>query len=484
MSHFLFLMAVVSALSPLECVTSLLSNFSFAGRINSSPNSTEFQNSIDIDNGRCRVIPLVLIFPSSSQDVAISLRVVQACNTSFSILGGGHSAAGFSLAAQGVTISLQDMKKIVVDSGCGETTVQAGVVFKELYIAAQNSGWTPVGGGCPFVGVGGFYQGGGWSFLSRSYGLAIDTLLSFEIVLADGSLLFVDASTTCQANDKCRELWWGVRGGGGGNFGVVTQYIIQMVKSPPEILVGQLCWAEDSFALPQVWQWLIDAYDTMPDWLQVDPGWLPLGLNGSRLFCHTVICNNGNQAACMALVQPVIDVGEVVYNDLKMQPYLSWQIAHDNITSAQHGNLYLTNVMMEPGVVSAEMIVRLQHAVLSAPSARSLIIFHLGGGQINRVPSNGTGFPHRESQFVLQIKAIWSTNSSSDANDNIQWVQDLKVWLDPLSTGSYVNYIDPFLDEWEQKYYAANLLRLQKVKGLVDPSNFFNFNQSIRGILM
>jgi len=130
--------------------------------------------------------------------------------------------------------------------------------------------------------------------------------------------------------------------------------------------------------------------------------------------------------------------------------------------------------------VSPEVIVRLQHALLTAPSPHSLIIFHLGGGQIARVAANGTGFPHRGSQFVLQVKAIWRTNSSADADDNMQWVQSLKVWLDPLSTGSYVNYIDPLLEQWETKYYTINLPRLQQVKKAADPDDVFHFNQSIR----
>lgn len=477
---FLFFVPLFHALPPLECVTNSLASLAFMGRVNANPASEEFQNTTDIDNGRCRVTPLILVFPSSTKDVAIALKTAQSCNISFSVLGGGHGAGGYGLVAQGLTISMSDMKQVTVDAGVGKATMQAGVIFKELYLAAQNTGWTPVGGGCPYVGVGGFYQGGGWSFLSRSYGMAIDTLLSFEIVLADGRALTVDTSNTCQLDPTCRDLWWAVRGGGGGNFGVVTQYTAQMAKLPPEIFVGQLCWAEDTKLLPRVWQWLLDAYKGMPNWIQIDPGWLPLGTNGSRLFCHTVICNNGNVSACQEFVQPAVDIGEVAYVDMQTQAYLTWQIHHDSITSAQHGNLYLTNVMMDPGVVSSDVMVKLQQAVLSAPSSRNLIIFHLGGGQIMRVGSNETAFPHRNSQFVLQIKAIWGTNSTVDADENIKWVESLKAWLDPLSTGSYVNYIDPFLDNWETKYYTVNLPRLQQVKKAVDPTNLFHFNQSIR----
>jgi FAD/FMN-containing dehydrogenase len=217
----------------------------------------------------------------------------------------------------------------------------------------------------------------------------------------------------------------------------------------------------------------------MPSYLQVDPGWLPLGPSGSRLFCHTVICNHDVEAECRALISPVATRADVVLNTLKMQSYLSWQLKHSSITAAQHGYLYLTNLMIPPGVLTPKVMGRIQRAVLSAPSARNLVIMHLGGGAIGRVDPAATAFPHRDSQFVLQIKAIWKEDSKAKQRANMAWVAALKVWLAPLSTGSYVNYMDPALEGWPLKYYGSNLPRLQAIKTALDPHNFFVFNQSV-----
>ncbi|CAM9226523.1 unnamed protein product, partial [Ectocarpus fasciculatus] len=446
-----------------------------------------FQNVTDVDNGRCSVDPLVVVWPLSAQDVSAALATARACALQLSVISGGHSAACFSLTDQGMTISLSELNDIRPNLITGEMTVQAGAIFKDVYTSvfnisegADNTRWTPVGGGCPYVGVGGFFLGGGWSFLSRSYGLATDMLLGVTTVLADGSVLVANASSACQSAPRCRELWWASRGGGGGNFGIVTEYHFQMVLSPKEILVGQLCWAPDTDLLGAVWGWLIDVYPTLPDWIQIDSGWLPLGEDGDRLFCHTVICNHASAADCMDIIQPVIDIGGVVLNDLAMQPFLSWQIQHDSITSAQHGQLYLTNVMMDEGVCGVECILRIQDAVVSAPSSRNIVITHMGGGALSRLGPADTSFPHRQSQFVLQVKAIWSNDdSTASAISNIAWVDQLKAWLTPMSTGSYVNYMDPYLADFAEKYYGNNLARLQQAKRLLDPEYVFLFNQSI-----
>jgi hypothetical protein len=471
--------------SSLDCILSEIRTNKFNGEYSYTTTDESFQNVTDVDNGRCSVDPLIILWPSCADDVVVGVAASRTCETKLSVISGGHSAACFSLTDQGITMSLSAMNSIQPDFTTGQIKVQAGAIFKDVYTAvfdisadANNTRWTPIGGGCPYVGVGGFFLGGGWSFLSRSYGLAADMMLGMDVVLADGSLVHANASDACQNNLQCRELWWASRGGGGGNFGIVTEYHFQMRISPKEILVGQLCWAYDTPVLGQVWGWLIDVYPSLPDWIQIDSGWLPLGQDGSRLFCHTVICNNPSEDACMAILQPVIDVGGVVLNDMEMQPYLTWQINHDSITSAQHGQLYLTNVMMEEGVLSAARMLVIQQAIMAAPSDRNLVITHMGGGALSRVSASATSFPHRSSQFVVQIKAIWSEDDNTSVA-NIAWVDELKAYLTPLSTGSYVNYMDPYLEGFAEKYYKDNLPRLQQVKKLLDPEYVFNFKQAI-----
>ena len=449
------------------------------GVFSASPNDTSFQNATDIDNRRARVQPLVVVWPVSDADVALAIRAAQRCRLSFSVVSGGHGAAGYQLAKGGLTLSMERMAAVSVNAQSGEMVVQPGARFGDIYRAVVESPeWIPVGGGCPRVAPGGYYTGGGWSFLSRSYGLAIDTLLSVTTVLANGTIAVANGSSRCTS--ACRDLWWASRGGGGGNFGVVTQYRVRLQHAPREILVGQLCWAADLGALGEVWQWLLDAYPTMPSWLQIDPAWLPLGVNRTRLFCYTVICNNEDEAACRELVRPVANQPDIVLDTLQMRSFLSWQLEHGSVTAAQHGYLYLSNFVMQDGVVSAERIQRLQRAVLTSPSPRNLVLFHMGGGKVAEIGEAATAFPHRRAQFVLQVKAIWDDDNQVTRTENMAWVASLKAWLTPLASGSYVNYVDPLLADWERMYYSTNYARLRAVKAALDPRNFFSFNQSIR----
>ena len=135
---------------------------------------------------------------------------------------------------------------------------------------------------------------------------------------------------------------------------------------------------------------------------------------------------------------------------------------------------------MADDVVSAEVIRRLQRAVLASPSPRNLALFHMGGGRVAEFSEAATAFPHRRAQFVLQVKAIWDDDDAAMRAANMGWVKDLKSWLSTMASGSYVNYVDPLLADWERMYYVDNYPRLRAVKASLDPHNFFSFNQSIR----
>lgn len=116
-------------------------------------------------------------------------------------------------------------------------------------------------------------------------------------------------------------------------------------------------------------------------------------------------------------------------------------------------------------------------AMENAPSNKNIVLFHTGGGEIANVGAEETAFVHRNVEVVIQIKSIW--DAESDAELNINWVKSTRMIVEPYLTGSYVNYIDPYLADWKEAYYGANYARLLDIKNLVDPLNFFHFNQSI-----
>jgi FAD/FMN-containing dehydrogenase len=447
----------------------------------------EYADTISIDNSRAVVLPLAVVYPRDEAEVALAIHAARACAVPFSVISGGHSAQGYGLAAGGLTLNIRGMNTSTIhhnnntDNASPSTvTVGAGARYRNLY-AAMNApggggGLVPIGGGCPDVGVAGFVLGGGWSFLSRSYGLAIDTLQSVRMVLANGSAM------TLSADSGDPELWWAVRGGGGGNFGVATSFTLKLFEPEPRSSVGQLCWPEQSEAIQPLMRHWLDGFAAMPPWLNLDPCWLPLGPNRTRLFCFTTVCN-----APPHLCTPQIDrlrqaapaTSPPVYDTVKVQPYLSWQMAHDQITAAQHGRLYLKSFALLPGDFTLETMAVLAAALAAAPSPRNLILCHVGGGAIALVPSNGTAFPHRKAAVILQVKAIWE--EPHQEAENVEWVDGIARAIAHNVSGAYVNYIDGRLEGWEAAYYGANLARLKAVKRRVDPDNFFAFNQSIRG---
>eukprot|EP00036_Acanthoecidae_sp_10tr_P000610 CAMPEP_0182946048 /NCGR_PEP_ID=MMETSP0105_2-20130417/56459_1 /TAXON_ID=81532 ORGANISM="Acanthoeca-like sp., Strain 10tr" /NCGR_SAMPLE_ID=MMETSP0105_2 /ASSEMBLY_ACC=CAM_ASM_000205 /LENGTH=226 /DNA_ID=CAMNT_0025086129 /DNA_START=44 /DNA_END=721 /DNA_ORIENTATION=- len=218
----------------------------------------------------------------------------------------------------------------------------------------------------------------------------------------------------------------------------------------------------------------------MPRWLNVDPVWLPLGPNGSRLFCLTVACNNPDASACATAVSPFREVPNSTLDTLLWQPFLTWQMANVNATDAQTGRLYLKSGVLAPGALSLDTVGMLQTMLANAPSSRSLVLFHVGGGAIADVAEDATAFPHRRAQLIIQVKAIWSDPSAAVAAANVAWVKGVFTRLLPNLSGAYVNYIDPDLGGWQTAYYGANYRRLQRVKFALDPTNFFRFQQSVQ----
>ena len=194
------------------------------------------------------------------------------------------------------------------------------------------------------------------------------------------------------------------------------------------------------------------------------------------MFCFTVVCNAAatkcdDQLAPVLTLQPSLDT-------LARVPFLEWQLNNVNVTAAQHDALYLRSGVFARGKLTMDTFERLWDGLRAAPSKRNLVLFHVGGGAIAKVGADETAFPHRECVVVLQIKAIW--NLSAEASANMAWVRRVHASVASNLSGAYVNYIDPEQQDWERAYYGDNYPRLQRAKAAFDPTNFFQFRQSIR----
>jgi FAD/FMN-containing dehydrogenase len=196
-----------------------------------------------------------------------------------------------------------------------------------------------------------------------------------------------------------------------------------------------------------------------------------------RMFCFTVICNGDPDTECAQYVNPIATKYPPVINSVVSQPFMQWQLANVDVTDAQEGFLYLTSGILPPGALTTEVVSLLIAALKAAPSDRNLVLFHAGGGEIAAVSPTSTAFVHRDLELVIQIKGIWE--NSEDEEENIAWVKSTRAIVEPLLSGSYINYIDPLLEGWQEAYYGENYARLLDIKRTLDPHNFFRFNQSV-----
>lgn len=442
------------------------------------PGDPAYLSATQIDNGRVQQQPSLIVLANGNKDVITTLRFAQQQKLGLTVLGGGHSATGYCLNTGGVVLDLSLMKEMLLDAKRQTLRVQMGAIWSDVYSRLMNSGTglIPVGGGCLTVGVPGFIQGGGFSFVSRSYGLSADNLLSLKIVTADGELREISEHSKSKEE---RDLFWALQGGGGGNFGVVVEMEIQLHKPNTEkMLMAQIRYPVAE-ALP-VLRFYNEWVETLPDEMAVYGIWgpVPNPANPQEIittFGLTVVYN-GEFSHGLKLLEPVLSM-KPLFAQLYSQTLPEFEEMIGMNTSVKGRLAYIRAGVMPPLSMTDEVIKIFTEYMAKRPSQDSFFVWtHLGGKVAQKAP-DATAFPHRHARFVPEVKAVW--NTQQEARKNIEWGFSFFEALQPHFRGSYVNYIDPLLKDWQRAYYEGNYKRLLEVKHHWDPENFFHFQQSV-----
>ncbi|HEY0142089.1 MAG TPA: FAD-binding oxidoreductase [Thermoanaerobaculia bacterium] len=437
-----------------------------------------YDQSLVIDNGRIDLRPGVVVLAANAQDVVTAYRFAIEHEMRFTVRGGGHSAAGYCLNQGGMVIDLSRMTAKRFDAQRGTIWCETGNLWRDIYIYLQNTntGYIPIGGGCPTVGIPGFMLGGGLSFVSRSYGLSVDNLNSIDIVTPDGELRRISAESESQRD---RDLWWACRGGGGGNFGIAVAFELRLHKPrTPTMLVGQIRYpieaAQDVLGFYNEW------IETVPDHLAV------YGFMGKvHLPAHpdTIVDTvgltpifNGNSREGMELIAPILKFPNIFINlyDMTLPDF---EIFNGLLTVVGGLNAYVRSGFMPPKALKPNVVDILTESMTSAPSPTSLLVWTHMGGQIEAKPKEESSFWHRDARFLWQVKAIYA--AADQLVDNVNWAYRLGEALKPFDSGAYCNYIDPLLADWPREYYGGFYDRLRAIKQEWDPNERFRFQQSI-----
>ncbi len=391
---------------------------------------------------------------------------------------GGHSYGGYS-TTPGVTVDVSRLKAVALD-GHGRAVIGAGARLIDVYDVLAQHGRTVPAGSCPSVAIAGLALGGGVGFAARKFGLTCDNLLQATVVLGNGSVAVCNAS-------RYPDLYWALRGGGGGNFGIVTRFAFRTHPIAP-VATYALEWPwSDAERVVQAWQRLAPH---APDGL-----FSVLNLStavGGRPRITSAGQFLGTSAELRALVKPLAETGTPTRFTVTSRGYLDAQrmwagcsgtIAECHLPPQGHlgrstfkGKSSFANKPLSARGI--ETMIRQIEARTSTGSGSGIILLDSYGGAINRVKKDSTAFVHRDALFSMQFLAYW--DPSAAAEPNLRWLANFYGAMRPyVSSFAYQNYIDPDLASWAHAYYGANLDRLIAVKRRYDPQNVFRSRQSI-----
>lgn len=461
------------------------------------PGDAEYHVTLEVDNGRVSLEPSLVVIPDADAvgvgaqaeqtrieriiaDVQATVRICRDEGVSLTVKSGGHGASGYSLNDDGVVLDLKQLNWIQLDREGGTIRVGIGQRFRRIYdyLEMSRTGLVPVGGGCPTVGVGGFLLGGGYSFLSRSYGLGIDNVRRFRVVTADGELREVGVDSK---NEEDKELFWGLRGAGGGNFGIVVEADLQCQQPQfHTLLVANVLFP--FHRLPELLAFYNSWVTTLPNAMavygylgsQADPrmpGDQPLMLRFTPIY-------NGPFSEGVELLQPLLSLAPVstqIYN----MTLPEWEDLIASGTEVKGRSGYMRSVVLDPGGMDETRTDVLMKYMNRRPSDDSFIVWTHAGGRVAEIASDATAYPHRKALFVPEVKSIWRSDRPDLMRSNVEWALDFFDELAVGARGAYVNYIDPLQKDWKQNYHGANYDRLAQLRQRVDPGGFFSFQQGI-----
>jgi hypothetical protein len=420
----------------------------------------------------------MVVHATCIDDVVSAVRYARAHNYVLSTKAGGHSYAGYCLNEGGVVLDLSLMKRISFGDRSNTLVVEMGCTWLEVYEAVENQspGLMAIGGTCLSVGVAGFILGGGYSFLSRSYGLGADSVCSLTIVTADGVVRTISADSE---EASSRDLYWACLGGGGGNFGIVVSATLRLHALPTKSMMGG--WLVfDLEQADEVLRFYNNWVREIPDSLTVYGyiGRLPIASQPTKsaLRLRLQPVYNGDYLEGMRLLEPLVRFKPMESRFMNIS-FLDYLRVCDDCTGINGRMSYMRSGMLPIGSLTPEVCALFQQFMKSSPSLESFMLWMHQGGRTNEVPAAATAFPHRDTSFVFEVVSVW--REALDSKRNIEWAYSFGESLRQYFTGAFINYIDPLLTDWAKMYYGDNYDRLLAIKRKWDPDNFFRFQQSV-----
>lgn len=417
--------------------------------------------------------PGLVVRCSGTADVVAAVGFARENGLPLAVRGGGHNIAGSALCDDGLVIDLSGMRDVHVDPRSRLAWVSGGALLSDVDHETQSCGLAVPLGINSTTGAGGLTLGGGFGWLSRMYGLAVDSLVGAEVVTADGQRHWASAQDE-------PDLFWAIRGGG-GNFGVVTLFQFALHPVGPEVTAGLVVFSAAQGR--EVMRRYRDLVDTLPDEMSV---WAVLRKAPPLPFLAPEV--HGSDIVALALFSPqpmdavapllarVRACGQAVGEHVGAMPYEAWQKIFDPLLAPGARNYWKSHNFTHLSDEAIDVVLRYAGAL---PTPHCEIFLGLIGGKANTRPPDATAYPHRNVQFAMNVHGRWT--DAADDGKVIAWAREFFGAAAPYAAGSvYVNFLTQDEGGRIHEAYGPNYARLVDVKRRYDPDNLFRFNHNIR----
>ena len=436
------------------------------------PADAGYDEQRQIWNGSFDRRPAAIVRCAGVADVVTAVKAARASGLPVAVRSGGHSFPGLSVADDAFMIDLSPMKGVRVDPGQRTARAQAGVLLGELDRETQAFGLAVPSGIVTHTGVAGLTLGGGIGWIMRKHGLSVDQLVSVDLVTAEGE--FVRAS-----EDENADLFWGVRGGG-GNFGIVTEFEFRCVELGTQVLAGPIIWpmTKSGEVLRFYRDWVADAPDELMT-IVIHRKAPPLPIIPAELHGQPVVmvvpCWVGDVETGEAFLKPLREFGPPVADVCIVKPYLAHQAMLD--PSFVPGRWYYFKSADVAELTDELIDITMERSLQISSPLTSFPIWQMGGA-VARVGDDETAFNGRTAAFTYNIGA--STETEEGFADEREWVRSFWDAIAPWHQGVYVNFLgDEGAERVRQSYGPEKYDRLQALKRKYDPDNLFRLNQNI-----
>lgn len=456
---------MVSTSSLSQAVTELAS--SFGGQV-LQPSDSGYEEARRVHNGLVNKRPAVIARCAGVADIRDAIALARQLGLEVAVRGGGHNVAGRATIDNGLMIDLAPMKGIHVDPRARTTRAQGGATWALFNRETQLHGLATTGGVVSSTGIAGLTLGGGLGWLLGKYGLALDNLLSVDIVTADGKLLRASA-------DENTDLFWAVRGGG-GNFGVAASFEYRLHPVGPTITGGLIAYPLDRAR--DMLRFYREVTASAPDELMLFAGLIHAGDGSGAKLAAMVAGHCGSPDAGAKAVEPIKKFGSPALDGIGPISYCQLNAMLDAAYPRGALNHWKSSFLDQ---LSDDVIDRIIDCFARCPTPMGQLLLEHFHGAVSRVGIGDTAFPHRTPGYNLVVLSEWTDPAITDRC--VAWARDSYAAMSPfMASGRYVNYLDASDEAGDAvaAAYGPNYKRLRELKTKYDPHNFFHMNQNIQ----